>query len=248
MKKTLLAGVALAILSAASASAADLPRATKSAMLPASPVPYAKPYFTWTGGYIGVSGGYAFDERFQTSIPAGGLLPAASFATGLHPEGGFFGAQVGYNWQVPNSMFVLGVEGDMFLSDISDSRTINNFGPVSIGASSKLDKFGTLRGRLGVAVDQALFYATGGLAVGYNIATVDISGFGTGARVFDSQTHVGWTVGGGVEYAFARNWSGKVEYRYMDLESKAYNFVPGVLGVDVNPSFHTVMGGINYRF
>lgn len=246
MKKTLLAGVALAILSAASASAADLPRAVKAPM--PAPVSYAQPIALWTGGYIGVAGGYAFNDRLGTSTTAGGLLPAASFAAGLHPEGGFFGGQVGYNWQVPNSMFVLGIEGDMFLSDISDSRTISNFGPVAIGASSKLDKFGTVRGRVGVAVDQALFYATGGLAVGYNIASLDVAAFGTGARVFDSQTHVGWTVGGGVEYAVTRNWSAKVEYRYMDLESKTYNFVPGVLSVDVKPSFHTVSAGINYKF
>lgn len=249
MKNALLAGVALAILSAGAASAADLARApiTKAPIAQ----PYAAPFFTWTGGYIGVSGGYAATESFSTSTPGGGLLaaPAGSFDTGLKPEGGFFGGHIGYNWQIPGSMFVLGVEGDAFLSDISDSRTILTFGPASIGATSKLDKFGTVRGRLGVAVDRALFYATGGVAIGYNEATVDLALAGFGARVFDSQTHVGWTVGGGVEYAFANNWTAKAEYKWVDLESKTYNFAPGIApGVEIHPSFHTVTAGISYKF
>jgi outer membrane immunogenic protein len=239
MKKALLAGIALAVISAASASAADLPRAMKSPVQ----APYAQPYFNWTGWYAGVSGGYALSDKLETSTSGG------SFATGLKPEGGFFGAQIGYNWQIPSSMFVLGVEGDAFLSDINASHTIASFGPIAVGASSKLDKFGTVRGRLGIAVDRTLFYATGGVAIGYNEATLNISALGLGARAFDSQTHVGWTAGGGAEYAFAHNWTAKLEYRYAAFQSKGYDFAPGIIPrVDIDPSFHTVTAGINYKF
>ncbi len=244
MKKSLLAGVALAVLTAASASAADLARAP---ITKAAPVPYAAPVFGWTGGYLGVAGGYSWDNDFKTSAVGGGLLglAAGSINTGLNPNGGFYGGTVGYNWQIPNSMFVLGVEGDAFLSDINDSKTITSVGATSIGATSKLDKFGTVRGRVGVAVDRSLFFATGGLAVGYNEATINVSAPGASARLFDSQTHVGWTVGGGWEYAFANNWSAKAEYRYVELESKNYNFAGA--GVSIDPSFHQVLFGLNYK-
>jgi outer membrane immunogenic protein len=249
MNKSLLAGVALAILTAASASAADLARAP---ITKAPPVPYASPVFSWSGGYIGVAGGYAWNNDFKADAVGGGLLGFAPGAinTGLSPNGGFFGGTLGYNWQIPGSMFVLGIEGDAFLSDINDSKTIVAFGPASIGATSKLDKFGTVRGRVGVAYDRSLFFATGGVAIGYNEATVDFNLAPIGARLFDSQTHVGWTVGGGWEYAFANSWTAKAEYRYVDFESKTYNFLgsPAVgSGVDIDPSFHQVLFGLNYK-
>lgn len=237
MKKLLLAGVALATISA-SASAADLPRSYK-APAPA-PAPFAQPYFSWTGGWIGVSGGYALSDNERIS-PAGG----SAVNTGLRPEGGFFGGEIGYNYQfAPN--WVVGISGDAFLSDINDSKTLVSFGGVNIGASSKLDKFGTVRGKLGYAIDRVMVYGTGGLAVGYNEGTIFANTALGNARLFDSQTHIGWAAGAGIDWAFTQNMAWKTEYLYMDLGSKRY--FNDILPVDVHPTFHVIKSGIDFKF
>lgn len=238
MKKFLLAGAALALLSSA-ASAADLPRAVAKA--PMAAAPYAQPYFSWTGGFIGVHGGYSVTEDFAVSAPGLGGL-----ATGLKPKGGFFGAEVGYNYQfAPN--WVVGISGDAFLSDISDSKTLASFGGLNVGATSKLDKFGTVRGKIGYAIDRVMVYGTGGLAVGYNEGTLNFGIPGATVRAFDSQTHVGWAAGAGVDWAFTNTLSWKSEYLYMDLSSKRYFSDIGA-AIDVHPTYHVFKTGLDVKF
>src|SRR3712207_5390474 len=106
-------------------------------------------------------------------------------------DGGFVGgAQVGYNYQIGS--FVVGLEGDIQYADFGREFTYlgNDF--------ESSDWFGTVRARAGVAFDRALVYATGGFA------------FADDAN--------GWTVGGGVEYAFTNNLSAKIEGLYVNLE------------------------------
>jgi outer membrane immunogenic protein len=127
--------------------------------------------------------------------------------------------------------------------------------------------FATFRGRAGVLVDpQTLLYATGGLAVGefrYSAqTTTSIQVFGpggagvipagpplvfAGAAASSSDTRVGWTVGAGVERKFSPNWSGKLEYLYMDFGSKTY-FSGTLNQASVSFRDHVARAGINYQF
>ncbi|WP_262028936.1 outer membrane protein [Microvirga sp. Mcv34] len=138
----------------------------------------------------------------------------------LSDDGGFVGgAQAGYNYQIGS--FVVGLEGDIQYADFGGNDVILADGTVADFNNS--DWFGTVRARAGVAFDRALIYATGGFA------------FADGAT--------GWTVGGGIEYAFTNNLSAKVEGLYVNLDQDD-NF----LGINRDAEFGVVRAGLNFRF
>jgi outer membrane immunogenic protein len=135
-------------------------------------------------------------------------------------DGGFVGgAQIGYNYQIGS--FVVGVEGDLQWADFGDARF--QIGDDVFEAGND-DWFGTVRARAGVAFDRALIYATGGFA-------------------FADEAN-GWTVGGGLEYAFTNNLSAKVEGLYVNLDQDDNNF----FGIDNDAEFGVVRAGLNFRF
>jgi outer membrane immunogenic protein len=138
---------------------------------------------------------------------------------GLDMDGIFGGAQLGYNWQFARN-WVFGIEADISASDINDNALFTN-----------LDYFGTVRARLGYTWDRTMLYGTGGFAFGDNT----ILGL--------TNSHTGYAVGAGLEWAFAPNWSAKVEYLYVDFSDEFY----GILG-NAGLDFHTVKFGVNYRF
>jgi outer membrane immunogenic protein len=138
------------------------------------------------------------------------------------PDGIFGGLQVGYNWQISRN-WVVGIEADIAATDISA-----NVG----GFDSSLDYIGTVRGRVGYAWDRTLLYVTGGYAYGDN----NING--------SSNTHDGWVIGAGVEWAFAPNWSAKLEYLHIELDSKFYPSIGSAQDLETN----LVKLGVNYRF
>jgi outer membrane immunogenic protein len=164
------------------------------------------------------------------------------------------GAQAGINWQ--SSYWAYGLEADFQFSGERDSITSTNsvtftgsssaacFGNATTCSLSsatgtgtvaaKLDWFGTLRGRLGIATDQFYFYGTGGLAYGqvkYSGAASFTGSFtdttsctkpcpASGSAAFsDSRTAIGWTLGFGAEgfIPFVSNWSWRAEYLFVDL-------------------------------
>src|SRR5262245_46933867 len=186
--------------------------------------------FSWTGLYIGGNGGYAWSNgqnvHISESLDFPGLPPVPTFAANfgsLSPSGGFGGVQVGANLQM--GAVVLGFEADGQWADIvgNSSATaeyvflgIPTGIPVTTTTSTTVDKFGTLRPRLGLAWDRTLIYATGGLAWGRvgHVMMFDISGIGT-AVDHVSGTQVGYAVGGGIEHAFTPRVSIKVEYQYI---------------------------------
>jgi outer membrane immunogenic protein len=215
MKKLLLAGVALFSLGTA-ASAADL------AARPYTKAPaLVSPGYNWSGFYVGAMGGYAW----------------ASDA-----NGGFGGGTVGYNWQAPGSQFVFGLEVDAAGSSLK-SKQAAVIGGVLVTAEDKIDAFGSVTGRAGVAMDAALFYVKGGYAWANN----KISASALGVSISDSHTHSGYTVGGGVEYMFAPNWSAKLEYMYANFSSENYNLA-GATFASGTLDFSTIKAGINYHF
>lgn len=245
MKRWLLAAT-LASPWSASAIAADLgpydPPPREAYYEPARNMPGL-----WQGAYIGANVGTAWGNGSDVTLSgpgAGG--PFASF----EPDGWYGGGQFGYNAQF-NSL-VLGLEADLQGADISDST----FGGVAGGggyiAQSTMDInwFSTLRARAGYAAGPALLYVTGGFA----FADVDHSFVATngGNTVAASSSGIetGYTVGGGLEWAFAPNWSLKSEYLYVDLGDQTLSGASpgGAYASTTDVDFHTVRVGVNYRF
>ena len=193
------------------ASAADLPN-TKA---PPAYMPPPPPLFTWTGVYVGGQVGYMWGNPSPFGYTANGVVG---------------GAHVGYNYQM--GQFVAGLEGDVNGSSYSGS--VGDF-----GTRENID--GSIRGRLGVAWDRALLYATGGAA----FAGIDNTYLSTTI----SHTRVGWTVGGGIEYAIDNNWSVRAEYRYTDYGSYV-DFPIGFNGLPFanHNTDNRVQVGFSYKF
>jgi outer membrane immunogenic protein len=182
------------------------------------------------------------------------------------------GAQVGYNIQfAPN--WVAGLEADIDATSLNKTDTrvyplshFINDGPIepnTESATQKLDWLGTVRGRLGFTTfdNRLLAFATSGLAYGHVNDSIYTIGVPNGAGPFlisasSGSVRIGWTVGGGLEYAFASHWSAKLEYLYYDLGTQNltlnYAPVPGDAGNTITYKFHDngnlVRVGLNYRF
>jgi outer membrane immunogenic protein len=230
MKKFLLTGVALATLAGGPALSADLPR--RAPVKAPEPVVYA---YNWSGFYIGahVGGGWS-DKCFTFN---GG-------ADGCHDGDGLLaGGQLGFNWQ--SGQFVFGVEFSGSWADISGNHA--GLLPPNGAFSTELDTILMLTGRVGVAFDRMLLYVTGGGAwVNEQLS------YAAPAGIFSSdKSRNGWTIGAGIEYGIAPNWSIAAQYNYIDLGEKSVSFTgPGLVGftesVDTTVSLATVR--LNYRF
>jgi hypothetical protein len=133
---------------------------------------------------------------------------------------------IGFNYQIdkPLGGFVLGVEGSIDGTSLHKSVAAGfaAFGGSSVSASTNTDIQGSIRGRFGIAWDRLLAYATGGVAFGgfnTNYSFIgNTSAALPGGPVFGtnsfSNTRVGWTAGGGIDYSVTNNWSVFAEYRY----------------------------------
>jgi outer membrane immunogenic protein len=166
--------------------------------------------FSWAGPYLGGNLGYDWGSVDHNPTK---------------PSGFSGGVQGGYNWQ--SGPLVFGVEGDIQLSGADDTFAPRKFSN---------PWFGTVRGRVGYAFNNVLFYGTGGLAFG----ELQADTFG----LTETHTNVGWTLGVGTEVGIAQNWSAKIEYLYVDLASD--NFA--ITGVSNAYRFGMVRAGINYHF
>ncbi len=275
MKSALLAGiVALGFVGAA--SAADLAVRT----------PVYAPVFTWTGCYLGINGGWiGSDESYETSyglLPPANLaglpLTQADFdplrrSFSSDESGGTAGGQFGC--QLQWGAVVLGGEWDWNWSGLEeDDNALFGVTPIVSDPTppwpartehhhKQLDWFMTARARLGWAAwDRLLIYATGGVAVGAYDAFTNV-------RFFDdlgnSLTHtggyrekrIGYTVGGGFEWAFANNWTAKAEFLYLDFGSFDFNSPRERFDTDtftfawhthVDTSEYVARVGLNYLF
>lgn len=231
MLKRALAGVSALALLGGAASAADL--ATKYPVKAVAPV---VPVFSWTGFYIGGNIGWGWADNSLNVSPVYGVTPTSiSVGSG---NGFLGGLQAGYNYQFANNV-VLGLEADIEWTSMgSNSVVLSNGNGV---ANASVNYFGTIRGRLGYAFDRVLPYITAGAAY----ANHD---FGNVWGVSTSQTNWGWTIGGGVEYAFTNNWTAKLEYQYIDLQSNSYT-IPATLGsISADTNLNIVKLGVNYKF
>ena len=228
MKRMILsacAGLIGAVLASPS-PAADLPR---KAPLYTSP----EPVYTWTGLYLGVNGGYAWgNAKFSNAL---GDFDANN------QTGWLAGGTIGYNFQT--GTWVFGLEGDVDFAWLK-GNAVNTFGAGCAGGGGcdvKNTFFATARGRVGYAWDRFMPYITGGAA----FANAKIS---APAGTSTTTTNYGWTIGGGLEFAFSGPWSAKVEYLYADLGKATCG--ASVCGLDTDFKFkaNIVRAGINYRF
>jgi outer membrane immunogenic protein len=246
-RKILLASVGAIALTGSAALAADLPsRAPPPVYLPPAPI------FTWTGIYIGGQIGYAWgtgSNNFNGSLPDGTFISTSAGGT---PSGVIGGANVGYNLQI--NQWVLGLEGSVDGTSLSNTAVASFPDGSSVSANSTADIQGSIRGRLGIAWDRALIYATGGVAFGGFNSNINLSdptdGIFTNGST--SSTRVGWTVGGGIQYAVTNNWSIRAEYRYTDFGS-INNGLTGLPAVAFfngsrNLQQNQVQVGFDYKF
>jgi outer membrane immunogenic protein len=153
--------------------------------------------------------------------------------------------QVGYNWQV-NNTFVLGLEGDVSFLNWKSSTF---FSPTDSGGdnlSAKLNLLASLRGRLGIAFDRALLYATGGL--GYAHGKVHAFSEGGPTTFDDNFSECGDVAGGGVEYAFTNNLIGRVEGRYYFFKDSKTFVAPDDTAVAELKNAGVVRVGLSYKF
>jgi len=252
MYKRLLVASALAtVMVVGAAQAADLP--TKA---PVYKAPVAAP-FSWTGFYIGGHVGYGWGDKDWSDFfdPINPLNTVPGRDTRYHVNGFLGGGQIGYNWQ--SGWTVFGFEADASWANIDGSGIGPAFGGSCLqqdgGCSTKVEALGTIAARLGIAVDRALLYAKGGAAWVHEKHTTGshsdpiLQWSGT-----TSETRWGWTIGAGIEYAFAPNWSGKIEYNYLDFgkDQVSFTFTPaqtfGAAGT-LEQTMHVVKLGLNYR-
>lgn len=201
------------------------------------------PAYDWTGPYIGVHGGIGGGE-FDNSYRIPSEVDLLRYDVGDRAFGAFGGAQIGYNYQfAPN--WVAGVEADFSASGIKAEHSESSpWGGLSYAI--QIDWFGTLRGRVGYAWDNVLFYGTGGGAYGKIAYSEDDSG---GLNEELSETNWGWTAGAGVEYGITRNVTLKTEYLYVDLGSlKATDFLFAGDKTESQAAIHTLKAGLNIKF
>jgi len=215
-----------------------------------APVP--APPCNWQGFYLGLHAGGDFGDSTATDFEYN-VFPARDWSYDVSGFNG--GMQAGFNLQ-PWRMFVVGVETDLGYLGLNG----NGAEPASPGhdtvGKTESDFYLSWRGRVGVALDRWLLFATGGgIAVNYEARVVDDCGTGDcGAdlgRGSSSDFRLGWTVGGGVEYCLNQHWSAKVEYLYFDLEGDKFDFhdLRGrSLPFDTETDGHIFRAGLNYRF
>jgi outer membrane immunogenic protein len=251
MKKILLTGAALALISANPAFAADLPAKTYTK----APV-YAAPVYNWTGFYVGghVGGGWA-DLGSTEIAPGTAAFPIGTVFSKTNMSGFLGGVQGGYNWQTSN--IVLGIEGEYTWADISGTEstvsTAGRFAGFTSTVTAKTTDLALVTGRLGYAADNWLFFVKGGGAWGQGSSSG--TGFLANGTIFEtsstSSNRSGWVIGAGVEWGFAPNWSAKLEYNHIDFGSTnlaVVGTVSGISNISSTATIDVVKAGVNYRF
>jgi outer membrane immunogenic protein len=247
MKKFLLGTAGLvamgvsALIMSAPASAADLAARPVYTKAP----PMISPVYDWSGFYIGANGGWGQNRDCRGDVTLG-----VNF--GCHDgNGGTAGGQIGYRWQSAGWVFGLEAQGNW--ADFRGSAA-SLAAPAAFTERSRLDAFGLFTGQIGYAWNNALLYVKGGAAVTDN--QYDVLANATGAITSSTGYNTNWgaTVGAGLEYGFAPNWSVAVEYDHIFQTSRNLTFTSAATGAPLADSFRTggdtdlVTARVNWRF
>src|SRR5580700_4745681 len=198
-----------------------------------SPAPAVAPApYNWTGLYVGANVGYA-SARVTETVSGGGGTASANLPGGI---GGF---QIGANGQF--GAVVLGFEAD-FDGNMATKSVIGNG---ILSGTAQIPWIGTLRGRVGYAFDRFLLYATAGGAATQLISTVNVGAIGSSST---TNTHGGWTAGGGLEAAITDSLSARVEYLYVDTGNiNVAQLGAPLVTVTGRLQDNLVRAGVNYR-
>jgi outer membrane immunogenic protein len=255
MKKFLIATAALASVAlVAQANAADILKAPPPVVMPA--------LYNWSGIYIGPEGGVVLGQRTKWIVNE---ADPGEFSTDLgHPlHGGFIGGEAGFNWQVPGSRWVFGVEGDGNWAEFEEALNCeaDDIGADILNSScgSRIHSFFTARGRIGYAFGPRgdfLAYVTGGGVWARQSARIGTltTPFVTFEQWRDT---AGWTIGGGAEYGITPWLSVKGEVLFVDLAGKDYDLAGCTICADnathidtvhIQHNFVLARMGLNWRF
>jgi outer membrane immunogenic protein len=190
--------------------------------------------FSWSGLYVGVHAGLGTGQS-DNDFHVGG-----TYTYGVSLSGAVGGGQIGYNWQTGSTVY--GVEASYSASTLEG----NTVCVAGFNCLHQVKTIGTATGRLGLAMDRSLVYVLGGVAWG----DVDTNASSTGFVInSQSNTHVGWVGGLGLEHALSKNLTARVEYRHIDLggETNANTTFIG-LPSKVDATVDTLTVGVNYKF
>ncbi|RUZ73177.1 porin family protein [Mesorhizobium sp. M7A.F.Ca.US.006.01.1.1] len=235
--KILLLATAIILAPAGMACAADINEAS----------PVASTY-DWSGLYAGVDIGYAAGNS-NLFIAGGGLGGATDLNVSTDPNGFIGGVHIGANYQMENS-FVIGAEADIAYGNIDGLTALDaGGGGVTTLLKSELKWQGSARLRAGYAFDRTLPYITAGVAAA-KYELIAVSAGGPAAEVtLHSDSHVGWTVGAGIEHAFTDKWIARAEYRYSDFGSQDLSVAAGLpTETHVDLQTQDIRVGLSYKF
>lgn len=251
MKRQLFAAAAVfalgAVLDIAPAAAADL-AAAPAYKAPAAVIPVL---YNWTGFYLGahVTGSWTHSTGTTVDTTTGLVVGTDSVDRSAVHGGG----QIGYDYMFTNRV-VLGIVVDAQSGTSNTSTTTNAAGTVAQSTRSSTDATGTVRGRLGYAFDAVMLYATGGWAWSAGrstrtqlLGTTGLATAGTAEQVNVNLTN-GWTGGGGVAWAFARNWDVFAEYRYTQFSNNTVTFPLAQRSTTSTARTNAIEVGADYRF
>ncbi len=232
------------------------PDVPESASMPAKAAVLKAPpqgAYNWTGLYLGGFGGAAYGHSDMGFPPLGSAGPQNS--------GALAGGQVGYNFQTGS--WVFGIEGDAAWANIAGSAACTSLDVFAAplfqtSCHDQADFIATATGRLGYATGRTLYYAKAGAAwahesfsvtCNFGVTVLDTCTNPAGHR-FDqfsvSDTRLGWTIGYGIEFALARNWSAKGEVDYADFGKKNLTASDGTV---INAGMRVIQAkvGLNYK-
>jgi len=225
----------LLVTSAFAAFAADLGPYPRRGSIKDEPIPVH--VFSWTGFYIGTQIGYGWADVDAQSGPLGGFDQSYAYDA----DGALGGGHIGYNWQ--HGRWVFGIEADLEAADINGT----GIGTLGYTHQTEVDWLGSVRGRLGIAHDRTLFYATAGWAFG-NVEVTKATGPGDPPFASYGDVRHGWTVGGGIEQAFTDRVTARIEYRYTDLGDGDFRST-SVNSIDTSDvTFHALRAGLSLKF
>ncbi|QPC91942.1 outer membrane protein [Mesorhizobium sp. INR15] len=242
MKNLLLSALAVFALGCSSAWAADPLVAMQEA-----------PVASWTGCYVGGNAGGGWSHIDQKNVGlVNGTIDDPPLDYGSGSGSGFVGgAQLGCDYQMDR--WVFGVQGMFDFGDIKGSHVITAF--PTFNFEDNVKELFTVTGRAGYLFDPAVL---GYVKAGGAWAKVDSALYRSGPpqslSQSDSYGQLGWTVGVGAEWKFARNWSVFGEYNYMDFgkHDVTYTLAPGAGGsagiVSTKLTVQQAIIGLNYRF
>ena len=205
----------------------------------------------WEGFYFGVTGGYATGDADvegmlrQDHTDVGSALVSEDGKADL--DGGMVGGLVGFDYNLGNGIVIGGVADMswMGLSGVADVEPGVILGPTDYRVDTSVDWLGTVRGRIGIELGDALIYGTGGVALGGVDANLNV--VGDGGIGSDSNTQIGWTAGAGVSFMVTDNLMLGAEYLYVDLGDQSYDF-QDYGDADVGIDMHVIRGSFSFRF